>query len=33
VAAWLEFDDRSIDLATLTPDQLLDLIADEISAT
>ncbi|MFF7377513.1 hypothetical protein ACIP4Q_16975 [Streptomyces massasporeus] len=26
-------EDRSIDLATLTPDQLLDLIADEASAT
>ncbi|MEU5686148.1 hypothetical protein DEJ48_08785 [Streptomyces venezuelae] len=26
-------EDRSVDLATLTPDQLLDLIADEDSAT
>ncbi|MEU6367423.1 hypothetical protein ABZ876_17220 [Streptomyces sp. NPDC046931] len=26
-------EDRSVDLATLTPDQLLDLIADEPSAT
>ena len=26
-------EDRSIDLATLTPDQLLDLIADDDSAT
>lgn len=26
-------EDRSVDLATLTPDQLLDLIADEVSAT
>ncbi|MFF7394551.1 hypothetical protein ACFZAE_39830 [Streptomyces scabiei] len=26
-------EDRSVDLATLTPDQLLDLIADELSGT
>ncbi|MPY34370.1 hypothetical protein FNH09_24970 [Streptomyces adustus] len=32
-AARLVREDRSIDLATLTPDQLLDLIADEPSAT
>lgn len=33
VAALLVREDRSVDLATLTPDQLLDLIADEPSAT
>lgn len=32
-AARLVREDRSVDLATLTPDQLLDLIADEDSAT
>jgi hypothetical protein len=32
-AARLVREDRSVDLATLTPDQLLDLIADEPSAT
>lgn len=32
-AARLVREDRSIDIATLTPDQLLDLIADENSAT
>ncbi|MFE7077210.1 hypothetical protein ACFU96_44710 [Streptomyces sp. NPDC057620] len=32
-AARLVREDRSIDLATLTPDQLLDLIADEPSPT
>lgn len=32
-AARLVCEDRSVDLATLTPDQLLDLIADEHSAT
>lgn len=32
-AARLVCEDRSVDLATLTPDQLLDLIADELSAT
>uniref|UniRef100_A0AAU3I072 Uncharacterized protein n=1 Tax=Streptomyces sp. NBC_01393 TaxID=2903851 RepID=A0AAU3I072_9ACTN len=32
-AARLVREDRSVDLATLTPDQLLDLIADEHSAT
>lgn len=32
-AARLVCEDRSVDLATLTPDQLLDLIADEPSAT
>ncbi|MFI6009533.1 hypothetical protein ACIBAG_11995 [Streptomyces sp. NPDC051243] len=31
--ARLVCEDRSVDLATLTPDQLLDLIADEHSAT
>ncbi|WMD08807.1 hypothetical protein [Streptomyces sp. FXY-T5] len=33
VAVRLVCEDRSVDLATLTPDQLLDLIADEPSAT
>ncbi|MET8854579.1 hypothetical protein [Streptomyces sp. NPDC004579] len=33
VAARLVCEDRSIDLATLTPDQLLDIIANEPSAT
>ncbi|QTD99540.1 hypothetical protein [Streptomyces cyanogenus] len=33
VAARLVLENRSVDLATLTPDQLLDLIADEPSAT
>jgi hypothetical protein len=33
VAARLVCADRSVDLAALTPDQLLDLIADEPSAT
>ncbi|MFD7682189.1 hypothetical protein [Streptomyces sp. NPDC060187] len=32
-AARLMCEDRSVDLATLNPDQLLDLIADEPSAT
>jgi hypothetical protein len=32
-AARLVSGDRSVDLATLTPDQLLDLIADEPTAT
>jgi hypothetical protein len=32
-AARLVREDRSVDLATLTPDQLLDLIADEPPAT
>ncbi|WUH93798.1 hypothetical protein OG900_29240 [Streptomyces sp. NBC_00433] len=32
-SARLVREDRSVDLATLTPDQLLDLIADEPSAT
>lgn len=32
-SARLVSEDRSVDLATLTPDQLLDLIADEDSAT
>ncbi|WP_306333681.1 hypothetical protein [Streptomyces sp. KL118A] len=32
-SARLVCEDRSVDLATLTPDQLLDLIADEDSAT
>ncbi|MGZ9930637.1 hypothetical protein ACXNSR_12145 [Streptomyces sp. NC-S4] len=32
-AARLVCEDRSVDLATLTPDQLLDLIARESSAT
>ncbi|MFF4537947.1 hypothetical protein [Streptomyces aureus] len=32
-AARLVYEDRSVNLATLTPDQLLDLIADEPSAT
>ena len=32
-AARLVCGDRSVDLATLTPDQLLDHIADELSAT
>lgn len=32
-AARLVREDRSVDLATLTPDQLLDLIADDPSAT
>lgn len=30
--ARLVLEDRSVDLATLTPDQLLDLIADDLSA-
>ncbi|MBB4715147.1 hypothetical protein ACIQNT_14320 [Streptomyces luteogriseus] len=33
VAVRLVGEDRSVDLATLTPDQLLDLIADEPPAT
>ena len=33
VMARLVCEDRSVDLAALTPDQLLDLIADEPSAT
>ncbi|MFF0028494.1 hypothetical protein ACFYS7_09830 [Streptomyces avermitilis] len=32
-AVRLVSEDRSVDLATLTPDQLLDLIADQHSAT
>ncbi|WP_405628284.1 hypothetical protein OG933_20500 [Streptomyces sp. NBC_00016] len=32
-AARLVCDDRTVDLATLTPDQLLELVADEPSAT
>ncbi|MDX2594209.1 hypothetical protein PV343_18440 [Streptomyces sp. WI03-4A] len=32
-AVRLVHEDRSVDLATLTPDQLLDIIADEPSAT
>ncbi|MGW1490552.1 hypothetical protein [Streptomyces sp. NPDC002402] len=32
-AARLVCEDRSVDLATLTPDQLLDLIADDPSVT
>ncbi|MEU2061874.1 hypothetical protein [Streptomyces sp. NPDC013455] len=31
--ARLVLEDRSVDLATLTPDQFMDLIADELSAT
>jgi hypothetical protein len=33
VAVRLVCEDRSVDLATLTPDQLLDIVAEEPSAT